>query len=164
MLWLWHSLYIVGPHPVSRLHIYTFVVSRAFMAGAASQAGDPDSSWAPGLTSGLQRSVNVHRGALLLVPQWQYISSFVFYWYVYQVIFPRSHFRGFEKEIRRWRGRSRYNDASHVTLTRHQHWSEQNLVLWLKAAFEQRVEKDFHVIDWRVQTDQIWWQGKMKCT
>ena len=43
--------------------------SRAFMAGAASQAGDADSSRAPGLTSGLQGSVNVHRGALLLVPQ-----------------------------------------------------------------------------------------------
>ena len=54
---------------MSSLHIYTFVVSRAFMAGAASQAGDADSSRAPGLTSGLQGSVNVHRGALLLVPQ-----------------------------------------------------------------------------------------------
>ena len=49
------------------------------MAGAANQTGDADSSRAPGLTSGLQRSVNVHRDALLLVPQWQYISSFVFY-------------------------------------------------------------------------------------
>ena len=37
------------------------------MASAASQAGDADSSRAPGLTSGLQGSVNVHRGALLLV-------------------------------------------------------------------------------------------------
>ena len=46
---------------------------------AASQAGDADSSRAPGLTSGLQGSVNVHRGTLLLVPQWQCISSFVFY-------------------------------------------------------------------------------------
>ena len=46
------------------------------MAGAASQAGDADSSRAPGLTSGLQGSVNVHRGALLLVPLWQCISSF----------------------------------------------------------------------------------------
>ena len=36
-------LYSVGPHPVSSLHIYTFVVSRAFMAGAASKAGDADS-------------------------------------------------------------------------------------------------------------------------
>ena len=79
VLWLWHFLYSVGPHPVSSLNIYTFVVSRAFMAGAASQAGDADSSRAPGLTSGLQGSVNVHRGALLLVPQWQCISSFVFY-------------------------------------------------------------------------------------
>ena len=49
------------------------------MAGAASQAGDADSFRAPGLTFGLQGSVNVHRGALLLVPQWQCISSFVFY-------------------------------------------------------------------------------------
>ena len=39
------------------------------MAGAASQAGDADSSRAPSLTFGLQGSVNVHRGALLLVPQ-----------------------------------------------------------------------------------------------
>ena len=52
------------------------------MAGAASQAGDADSSRAPGLTSGLQGSVNVHRGALLLMPQWQCISSFVFYIFV----------------------------------------------------------------------------------
>ena len=36
------------------------------MAGAASQAGDADSSQAPGLTSGLQGSVNVHRVALLM--------------------------------------------------------------------------------------------------
>ena len=79
MLWLWHFPYSVGLQPVSNLHIYTFVVSRAFMAGAASQTGDVDSSRAPGLTSGLQRSVNVHRGSLLLVPQWQCISSFVFY-------------------------------------------------------------------------------------
>ena len=61
------------------LHIYTFVVLRAFMAGAASQAGDAYSPRAPGLTSGLQESVNVHRGALSLVPQLHCISSFVFY-------------------------------------------------------------------------------------
>ena len=79
VLWLWHFLYSVGPHPVPSLYIYNFVVSQAFMAGAASQAGDADSSRAPGLTSGLQGSMNVHRGALLLVPQWQCISSFVFY-------------------------------------------------------------------------------------
>ena len=59
------------------------------MAGAASQAGDADSSRGPGLTSGLQGSVNVHRGALLLVPQWQCISLFlyftlVFYTYTYK--------------------------------------------------------------------------------
>ena len=76
---LQHSLYSVSPHTVSSLNIYTFVVLRAFMAGAASQAGDADSSRAPGLTSGLQGSVNAHRGALLLVPQGQCTSSFVFY-------------------------------------------------------------------------------------
>ena len=69
VLWLGHFLYSVGPNPVLSLHIYTFVVSRAFMADAASQAGDVNSSRAPGLTSGLQESVNVHRVALLLVPQ-----------------------------------------------------------------------------------------------
>ena len=69
VLLLLHFLYSVCPHPVSSLHIYSFVVPRAFMASAASQAGDADSSRAPGLTSGLQGSVNVHRGALLLVPQ-----------------------------------------------------------------------------------------------
>ena len=37
------------------------------MADAASQAGDPYSSGAPGLTSGVQGSMNVHRGALLFV-------------------------------------------------------------------------------------------------
>ena len=69
VLWMWHFLYSDGPYPVSSLHIYTFVVSRAFMAGAASQAGDANSSRAPGLTSDLQGSMNVHRGDLLLVPQ-----------------------------------------------------------------------------------------------
>ena len=50
-------------------HIYTFVVSPAFMAGAVSQAGDVDSSRAPSLTSGLQGSVNVHRVATVTVHQ-----------------------------------------------------------------------------------------------
>ena len=50
-----------------------------YVAGAASQAVDANPSRAPGLTSGFQGSVNVHRGVLLLVPQWQCISSFVFY-------------------------------------------------------------------------------------
>ena len=54
---------------MSSLHVYYFVVSRAFMAGAASQAGDADTSRALGLASGLQGSVNVYLGALLLVPQ-----------------------------------------------------------------------------------------------
>ena len=81
VLWLLRFLSGVAQHPVSSIDIYTFVVSLAFMAGAASPTGDPDSR-APGLTSGLQGSVDVHRCALLLVPQWQCISSFVFYTYV----------------------------------------------------------------------------------
>ena len=64
----------------TRIHDGTLeIVIQVFMADAASQAGDADSSRTPGLTSGLQGSVNVHRGSLLLVPQWQCISSFVFY-------------------------------------------------------------------------------------
>ena len=55
------------------------------MAGAASQAGDADFSRAPGLISSLQGPVNVHSGTLLLVPQWQCISSFVFYIVLYQL-------------------------------------------------------------------------------
>ena len=65
----WWILYIMYILDLYIVHLYI-----------ASQTGDDaDSSRAPGLTSGLQRSVNVHRGALLLVPQWQCISSFVFY-------------------------------------------------------------------------------------
>ena len=60
---------IFHPLAVSDLHVYTFVVLQAFMAGAAGHAGDAGSSRAPGLASGLQGSVGVHRGALLLVPQ-----------------------------------------------------------------------------------------------
>ena len=53
-------------HIQCQAFIYTFVGSRAFMAGVASQAGETDSS---GLTSVLQGSVNVPRGALLLLQQ-----------------------------------------------------------------------------------------------
>ena len=79
VLWLWHLLYSLGPHSVSGLNLYIFVVSRAFMAGAAGQAGDANSSRVPGLNSGLQGSLNVYRDDLLLLPHWQRISSFVFY-------------------------------------------------------------------------------------
>ena len=72
----WHTVSVNIQRQAS---IYTFSVLRAFMAGAATQAGDADSSRAPGLTSGLQGSVNDHRGALLLVPQWRCIRSIVFY-------------------------------------------------------------------------------------
>ena len=42
---------------------------RTLMAGVPSEAGDADSSRAPGLTFGLQGSVTVHHGALLLLQQ-----------------------------------------------------------------------------------------------
>ena len=79
VLWLWHFLYSVGPHPMSGLHKYTFVASRVFIAVAASQAGDAGSSRAPGLISGFRGPWVSNRGAIFLVPQWQCISSFVFY-------------------------------------------------------------------------------------
>ena len=80
VMWLWHFLYSVGPHwsSVKPPYIYFRCVT-GIHGGAASQAGGADSSQAPGLTSGLQGSVNVHHGALLLMPQWQCICSFVFY-------------------------------------------------------------------------------------
>ena len=58
------------------LHDVTLWYNNLFSHRHVLQAGDADSSRTPGLTSGLQGSVN---GALLLVPQWQCISSFVFY-------------------------------------------------------------------------------------
>ena len=45
------------------------------MVGSAGRARDADSSRAPGLTSDLQGSVNVHRGALLLVEE-DYLQIF----------------------------------------------------------------------------------------
>ena len=46
------------------------------MAGAASQAGDDDSSRAPGLTSGLQGSINFHCGATVTVHEFFCILHF----------------------------------------------------------------------------------------
>ena len=89
VLLLWHFIYSVSPHTVSSLPIYTFVVSWAVMACAASQVGDTDSSQAPDLTSGLQGSVNVHLGALLSVPHWRCFSSFVFYLTLFSTVFQK---------------------------------------------------------------------------
>ena len=60
--------YIVSVHIQCQgsIYMYTFVVLWAFMAGAASQAGNADSSREPGLTSGLQGSVNVHRWCFIV--------------------------------------------------------------------------------------------------
>ena len=103
VLWLWHFLYSVGIHPVFRLHIYTSVVWQTFKAGAARQAADAASSRTPGITSALQGSVNVHHGALLLVPQWQCISSAIFYFWIIE-LFPV-----FTKSI------NCYNNNSNIT-------------------------------------------------
>ena len=61
-------VYLLRVHMTKNAYMYKIHTLRAFIAGAASQAGDADSSRAPGLTSGLQGSVDVKRGALLLVP------------------------------------------------------------------------------------------------
>ena len=53
------------------------------------------------LTSGLQGSVNVHRGTLLLVPQWQCISSFVFY--ILLIVAEKSNFEIRNDVIRAYR-------------------------------------------------------------
>ena len=77
-LYMWHFLYSVGPHLVSSLHIYTLLCrGHSLRVWPAKQ----ETLTPPGhLVSPLVcRSVNVHCGALLLVPQWQCISSFVFY-------------------------------------------------------------------------------------
>ena len=77
VLWLWHFLYSVGQHPVSSLHIYTFVVSRAFMAGAAAKQ---ETLTPPGhLVSPL-----VCRGpwmSIVVLYCCATVSSFVFYTY-----------------------------------------------------------------------------------
>ena len=106
-----YSRCVVTVHRVSSLHIYTFVVSRAFMADSASQAGDAGSARAPGLTSDLQGSVNVHRGALLLVPQWRYISSFVFYSYV---LFAGGLLGCYEDKRKRILEQRKYNDKGNT--------------------------------------------------
>ena len=56
-----------------------FTVCQTFMAGVASQAGDADIYQAPDLTFDTQGTTTFHRGTLLFVPQWQCISSLVFY-------------------------------------------------------------------------------------
>ena len=58
-------IYCLSTSSIKPPYLHFYVVSRTFMAGVASQAGDSDFSRAPGLTSGLQGSVIVHRGALL---------------------------------------------------------------------------------------------------
>ena len=66
-----------------------FVVSRTFMAGTASQAGDADSSRAPGLTSCLQvhrppwcsivGAVKVHQFfCIFVIDKWFYLSRINF--------------------------------------------------------------------------------------
>ena len=80
VLWLWHFLYSVGPYPVASLHIHPLLCrGQSWRVQLAKQETLTPPGHLSGLTSGLQGSVNVHRGArgaLLLVPQWECIRSF----------------------------------------------------------------------------------------
>ena len=62
------SLRIHVERAIQRLKSYQFLSGTMYI-NSISVANQADSSRAPGLTSGLQGSMNVHRGALLLVPQ-----------------------------------------------------------------------------------------------
>ena len=76
----------------SILHLTTnqyLLQIRWFLSKKNCVLNDADSSWAPGRTFGLQVSVNVYHGALLSVPQWQCISSFVFYFLLLYFTFLR---------------------------------------------------------------------------
>ena len=71
-------IYSVGPHAVSSLHIYTFVVSQAFIAGAATKQETltpPRHLVLPLVCRGPWMSP----WCSIVVLQWQCISSFVFY-------------------------------------------------------------------------------------
>ena len=74
-------IHVVSVHIQCPASIYALSLCRghSWWVRLAKQEINAGSSRAPGLTSGLPGSVNVHHGALLLVPQWQCISSFVFY-------------------------------------------------------------------------------------
>ena len=63
------TLVTLDENAYSAIFLSFIIPSSSNLAGVASQAGDADPSRATGLTSGLQGSVNVHRGTLLLVPQ-----------------------------------------------------------------------------------------------
>ena len=79
VLWLWIS-YIVSVHIIDQASIYTLSLCRghSWRVRLAKQ----ETLTPPGhLVSSLvcRGSVKVHRGALLLVPQWQCISSLISY-------------------------------------------------------------------------------------
>ena len=76
MRFFFFSVYVHSYHGISL--IYSFIYTLSLCRGYPWR-DDSDSSRAPGLTSGLQGSVNFHLDALLLVPQRQCISPFVFY-------------------------------------------------------------------------------------
>ena len=70
-LWLWYFCVSL------QLMLSLLAMSRAFIAGAASQSGDTDFSWAPGPTSGFERSTNFNRITTWHLPQWVCIITFV---------------------------------------------------------------------------------------
>ena len=56
LMWCQFKSYVQQIHTCT-VHVCLFAVSRAFMAGVASQAGDVDFSLAPSLTSDFQGSI-----------------------------------------------------------------------------------------------------------
>ena len=65
--------------PPTKLIVLMLDLLRYFLLSRLLSRLSDSSKVVINFTSGLQGSVNIHRGALLLVPQWQCISSFVFY-------------------------------------------------------------------------------------
>ena len=59
----------IGPFLIQQILESKILISCTSNVIGLAKAGDADSSRAPGLTSDLQGSVNVHCGTLLLVPQ-----------------------------------------------------------------------------------------------
>ena len=76
-----YQVCVLGPIIISMFHSEMKYSDARLWISYYMRMSPADSSRVPGLTSGLSGSVNVHRGALLLVPQWQCISSFAFYSY-----------------------------------------------------------------------------------
>ena len=81
VLWLWHFLYSVGPHPVSSLHIYTFFVSWRVRLAKQETLTPPGHLVSPLVC----RVRECPPWCSIVMPQWQCISSFVFYTVIWTI-------------------------------------------------------------------------------